>query len=177
MIAMALAADPEVLVADEPTTALDVTIQAQILDLLRRLQEERSMALLLITHDMGVVAQAADDITVMYAGRVVEQGPADAVLTNPSHPYTRALLLSVPRPEHKGRALPVIPGSPPDISYSPEGCAFNPRCPQAALHRCATPPPLVEVAAGHFSRCHMAGPPAARTAIEPSGSGEGGARG
>jgi oligopeptide transport system ATP-binding protein len=157
MIAMALAADPEVLVADEPTTALDVTIQAQILDLLRGLQEERSMALLLITHDMGVVAQAADDITVMYAGRVVEQGPADAILADPAHPYTRALLLSVPRPEHKGRALPVIPGSPPDISALPTGCAFSPRCPLAA-HECTAPPPLVEVAPGHLSACHLSVP-------------------
>jgi len=155
MIAMALSADPRVLVADEPTTALDVTIQAQILDLLHRLQDERRMSLLLITHDMGVVAQMADDITVMYAGRVLEQGRADEVFAHPRHPYTRALMQSVPRAEQKGQPLRVIPGSPPDISALPAGCAFRPRCAQAA-HDCSSPPPLVELAAGHFSRCHLA---------------------
>jgi oligopeptide transport system ATP-binding protein len=164
MIAMALAAEPSVLVADEPTTALDVTIQAQILDLLRRLQEERRMGLLLITHDMGVVAQMADDITVMYAGRVVEQGTADEVLARPGHPYTRALLRSVPRAEHKGAPLRVIPGSPPDIGALPPGCAFRPRCSQAA-HDCSFPPELVELSPGHVSRCHRA-----RSAtVEPTG--------
>ena len=103
----------------------------------------------------------------MYAGRVVEQGPADVVLAHPAHPYTRALLQSVPRPEHKGSALPVIPGSPPDIWALPAGCAFSPRCPLAA-HECLAPPPLVEVAPGHFSRCHLS---------EPLGSGSGGAHG
>jgi oligopeptide transport system ATP-binding protein len=176
MIAMALAADPVVLVADEPTTALDVTIQAQLLDLLQRLKDERSMAMLLITHDMGVVAQAADDITVMYAGRVVEQGPADVVLGQPAHPYTRALLQSVPRPEHKGRTLPVIPGSPPDIAYPPQGCAFNPRC-QQAVPECLTAPPMVEVSPGHFSRCHLAGLPAVLPIPNVNGTGTGGRHG
>ena len=155
MIATALAAEPRVLVADEPTTALDVTIQAQILDLLRRLQRERQMGLLLITHDMGVVAQMADDITVMYAGRVVEQGTADDVLGRTEHPYTCALLRSVPRVEEKGRPLEVIPGSPPDISALPGGCLFRPRCPHAE-HHCTTAPQLVEISPGHLSRCHQA---------------------
>ena len=156
MIATALAAEPRVLVADEPTTALDVTIQAQLLDLLRRLQAERRMGLLLITHDMGVVAQMADDITVMYAGRVVEQGSADHVLGRTDHPYTCALLRSVPRAEDKGHPLRVIPGSPPDIDALPPGCAFRPRCPEAA-HDCSAPPALVELGLGHVSRCHLAG--------------------
>jgi len=154
MIAMALSGNPRVLVADEPTTALDVTIQAQILDLLHRLQEERRMSLLLITHDMGVVAQVADDVTVMYAGKVVEQGTADVVLRRPAHPYTRALMRSVPRPEQKGRQLPVIPGSPPDLGALPPGCAFRPRCPGAG-HDCHRPPDLVEVGPGHLARCHL----------------------
>jgi len=154
MIAMALAGDPRVLVADEPTTALDVTIQAQILELLQQLQQDRGMSLLLITHDMGVVAQMADDITVMYAGRVVEQGDADEVFDRPRHPYTRALLQSVPRAEQKGHPLRAIPGNPPDISALPPGCAFRPRCPQPQ-HRCDTPPELIEVAPGHVSRCHL----------------------
>jgi oligopeptide/dipeptide ABC transporter ATP-binding protein len=156
MIAVALACDPEVLVADEPTTALDVTVQAQILELLKDLQMERQMSLMLITHDMGVVAGMADDIAVMYAGRVVEQGPADAVYERPNHPYTRALLDSIPRPEQRGGLLPVIGGQPPDISCLPKGCAFRPRCPKAAAV-CETSPPAVEVSPLHTSACHFAG--------------------
>jgi oligopeptide transport system ATP-binding protein len=124
---------------------------------MKELRERTDAGVILVTHDLGVVADIADRILVMYAGRVVEQGPADAVLAAPAHPYTRALLLSVPRPEHKGRALPVIPGSPPDISALPTGCAFSPRCPLAA-HECTAPPPLVEVAPGHLSACHLSVP-------------------
>jgi oligopeptide transport system ATP-binding protein len=155
MIATALACDPEVLIADEPTTALDVTVQAQILELLATLQAERNMSLMLITHDMGVVAGMADEIIVMYAGRVVEQGPADEVYDRPAHPYTRALLASIPRPEQKGHPLPVIGGQPPDLYNLPTGCAFRTRCP-LATDLCAQPPPAIQVAPGHTSLCHFA---------------------
>jgi oligopeptide transport system ATP-binding protein len=142
MIAMALARDPEVLIADEPTTALDVTIQAQILRLLADLQAERNMGLVMITHDMGVVANTADEIAVMYAGRVVERGSAADIFATPAHPYTRALLGSIPRPELRGLRLPAIAGSPPDPSAKPSGCPFRSRCPQA-IAVCATDPPVV----------------------------------
>lgn len=155
MIAISLAADPLVLVADEPTTALDVTIQAQILQLLKQLKQERQMSLLLITHDMGVVAQVADDITVMYAGRVVEQGDANDVFRRPSHPYTQALLDAIIRPEHKGGELPAIKGTPPDIVDLPKGCSFRLRCPHAE-QVCHERPNLIDVEKGHVSACHFA---------------------
>ena len=142
MIAMALARDPSVLIADEPTTALDVTIQAQILRLLADLQTQRNMGLVMITHDMGVVANTADEIAVMYAGRIVEQGSASEVFGTPAHPYTRALLGSIPRPELRGQRLPAIAGSPPDPSATPSGCPFRSRCPQA-MPVCGTRPPVV----------------------------------
>jgi oligopeptide transport system ATP-binding protein len=157
MIAAALAADPEILIADEPTTALDVTVQAQILQLLAKLQAERRMSLMLITHDMGVVAGMADDILVMYAGRVVEQGPADDVFDTPAHPYTRALLDSICTADQLGKPLRVIGGQPPDLGNLPSGCAFRTRCPKAT-DRCTTPPPVVEVSPGHHSACHFAVP-------------------
>jgi oligopeptide transport system ATP-binding protein len=146
MIAMALALDPEVLIADEPTTALDVTVQAQILELLSELQAETGMGLLLITHDLGVAAEVADRVAVMYAGRVVETGPAEAVLVTPRHPYTDGLLASRPRGEGRlGRRLEPIAGAPPSLSRIPPGCPFNPRCPYA-VERCrAELPPLTEV--------------------------------
>ena len=156
MIATALASDPEVLIADEPTTALDVTVQAQILELLASLQADRNMSLMLITHDMGVVAGVADDILVLYAGRVAEQGPADDVYDHPAHPYTRALLASIPRAEQKGKPLPVVGGQPPDIANLPSGCAFRTRCPRAAAICATTRPPLAEVSPGHLSACHFA---------------------
>ena len=142
VIAMALAQNPEVLIADEPTTALDVTIQAQILRLLTDLQRERNMGLLLITHDMGVVANTADDIAVMYAGRVVERGSVAQVFASPAHPYTTALLESIPRPELRGRPLPAIGGTPPDPGSRPTGCSFRTRCPHA-FDRCVLEPPMV----------------------------------
>jgi oligopeptide transport system ATP-binding protein len=156
MIATALAADPEILIADEPTTALDVTVQAQILQLLAKLQADRQMSLMLITHDMGVVAGMADDILVMYAGRVVEQGPADKVFDAPAHPYTRALLDSICTPEQKGKPLRVISGQPPDLGNLPSGCAFRTRCPKA-VELCQTSPPVMQVSHDHFGRCHVAG--------------------
>jgi peptide/nickel transport system ATP-binding protein len=143
MIAMALANDPKLLIADEPTTALDVTVQAQILELLRRLQRERSMAIVLITHDLGVVAEMADDVAVMYAGRIVEAASAESVFSGPQHPYTWGLLSSVPTlrgPRHA--ELPAIPGTPPSLIHRPSGCHFHPRCPYARPEHARIDPPL-----------------------------------
>jgi oligopeptide transport system ATP-binding protein len=155
MIAMALALDPEVLIADEPTTALDVTVQAQIMNLLAELQRDRQMGLILITHDMGVVADVADRISVMYAGRMVEQAPVGEIYARPSHPYTKALLQSVPRLDQKGQDLSVIEGLPPSLTAIPPGCAFHPRC-RFVQPDCRRPPvpPLYEVADRHASACH-----------------------
>ena len=156
MIAMALALDPEVLIADEPTTALDVTVQAQILDLLTELNRERDLATLLITHDFGVVAEVADRVAVMYAGRVVEQGTLDEVFYDPQHPYTWGLLGSTVRLDReRPRRLPQIGGAPPSLLALPPGCAFAPRCPHA-FERCGELPPLEErlaESAGHRDRC------------------------
>lgn len=155
MIASALAMDPEVLIADEPTTALDVTVQAQVLRLLAEIQAERQMGLVLITHDLGVVAGVADDVTVMYAGRAVEQAPVVPTYTAPAHPYTRALLRSIPSVAGSGR-LPVIPGRPPSPAAVPTGCPFHPRC-DAARDVCATEvPPQAHPAPARMSACHFA---------------------
>jgi oligopeptide/dipeptide ABC transporter ATP-binding protein len=156
MIAMALALDPEVLIADEPTTALDVTVQAQIMRLLAEIQAERRMGLILITHDLGVVADVADDITVMYAGRAVEQANVVDTFASPAHPYTKALLRSIPRLDVKGQRLEVIAGLPPVLTNIPEGCAFNPRC-AYTQDRCTTDRPvLTTVAPGRAAACHFA---------------------
>jgi oligopeptide/dipeptide ABC transporter ATP-binding protein len=154
MIAMALACEPALLIADEPTTALDVTVEAQILDLLRRAQRDHGTALLFVTHDMGVVAEMADRVLVMYAGRVVEQGPVREVLRDPRNPYTRALIESIPTPATpRDLPMPAIPGNVPHPSDLPGGCRFHPRCP-AALDRCATEEaPLHALAPGRTSRC------------------------
>jgi oligopeptide transport system ATP-binding protein len=155
MIASALAMDPDVLIADEPTTALDVTVQAQVLRLLAEIQAERQMGLVLITHDLGVVAGVADDVTVMYAGRAVEQAPVVPVYTTPAHPYTRALLRSIPSSSGTGR-LPVIPGRPPSPAAMPSGCPFHPRC-DAVRDICRTEvPPLAVPAENRMSACHFA---------------------
>ncbi len=152
MIAIAVACEPKLLIADEPTTALDVTIQAQILELIRRLQAELGMALILITHDLGVVAGAADRLAVMYAGRVVEDGPTDAVFANPKMPYTIGLMHSIPRADDEG-ALSPIGGQPPDLSALPPGCAFAPRCDFARpVCRERVPEPRT-VGPGHRARC------------------------
>ncbi|MGH3447289.1 MAG: ABC transporter ATP-binding protein [Nocardioidaceae bacterium] len=154
MIAMALALDPDVIIADEPTTALDVTIQAQIMELLADLQSRRRMGLILITHDMGVVADVSDHIAVMYAGKVVETAPVHDVYSAPAHPYTRALLQSIPRVDRSGAALDVIEGLPPNLLRVPPGCSFQPRCP-IARERCRREePPLYDVAPGRGSACH-----------------------
>ncbi|MBR7743790.1 ABC transporter ATP-binding protein [Phycicoccus sp. BSK3Z-2] len=156
MIAMAIALDPAVLIADEPTTALDVTVQAQIMSLLQELQEERQMGLILITHDLGVVADVADRIAVMYAGRLVEKANVDELYASPAHPYTRGLLESIPRLDQKGQTLAAIGGLPPNLMRIPPGCAFNPRC-RMARDVCRTDvPPLREVAPGRLSACHFA---------------------
>jgi len=153
MIAMAIANQPDLLIADEPTTALDVTTQAQVLDLLRDLQREMGLALLLITHDLGVVAGIADRVVVMYAGRVVEEGTVDAIFRRAAHPYTRALLASVPRTGDARGALRAIVGSPPDPGERPPGCAFAPRC-TLAEDRCRTKvPDLRPVAEHHRAAC------------------------
>jgi len=162
MIAMALACHPAVLIADEPTTALDVTIQAQILDLLRRLQREMDMAVILITHDLGVVAETADQVAVMYAGRVVEYCDVRSAFRRPLHPYTAGLQASLPRLGETQDRLRVIPGSVPDPAHFPIGCRFHPRCP-VAQNRCLTDPTLGEIETGHLSRCHRAGEIAAGT--------------
>ncbi|MGV9260698.1 ABC transporter ATP-binding protein, partial [Streptomyces sp. NPDC003703] len=128
---MALALEPDLIIADEPTTALDVTVQAQVMDLLAELQREYNMGLILITHDLGVVADVADKIAVMYAGRIVEQAPVHELYKRPAHPYTRGLLDSIPRLDQKGQELYAIKGLPPNLLRVPTGCAFNPRCPKA----------------------------------------------
>ncbi|WP_329363358.1 ABC transporter ATP-binding protein [Streptomyces sp. NBC_00669] len=153
MIAMALALTPEVLIADEPTTALDVTVQAQILELLADLQAEHAISLVLISHDMGIVANAADRVVVMYAGRVAEQAPAGALYRGPAHPYTRALLDAIPRRGSRGRPLAVLEGAPPDPAAMPDGCAFRARC-RYADEACAVAPPHHGVAPLRTSACH-----------------------
>jgi oligopeptide/dipeptide ABC transporter ATP-binding protein len=156
MIAMALSCNPDLLIADEPTTALDVTIQAQILALLRTLQSEFGSAIMLITHDMGVVADIADRVCVMYAGRVVEDGPKRELFANAQHPYTWGLLGSIPRIDRpKPRRLTAIPGLPPSLLSLPQGCSFAPRCPHV-FPPCSERPPLEERAApGHLDRCFL----------------------
>ena len=158
-IAMALACDPTLLIADEPTTALDVTIQAQILELLQRLQRERGMAMLFVTHNLGVVAEIAHRVAVMYAGRIVETGPVADVFRNPRHPYTMGLLASMPklgdasRMKQTGEMLNAIPGVVPSLGNMPPGCAFEPRCRFATEDCRSTIPPLFDVDAKHKSRC------------------------
>jgi len=153
MIAMALACDPDLIFADEPTTALDVTIQAQILDLMRALQAEKGSGIVLITHDLGVVAEMAQHVAVMYAGQVVEQAPVAELYARPAHPYTQGLLASVPRLGVK-RVLAPIPGMVPGIFDLPTGCRFRPRC-SHAFACCEQAPPLFQAAPGHFSRCWL----------------------
>ncbi len=155
MIAMALACDPDLLIADEPTTALDVTIQAQILDLMRRLREETSAAIVLITHDLGVVAEVCDEVLVMYAGQVVERAPVEVLFRFPQHPYTVGLLGALPRLDRRRPRLAAIEGTVPNMAAPPEGCRFQARCP-FRIPKCAEMPPLAPVEAGHLSRCWRA---------------------
>ncbi|WP_416486170.1 ABC transporter ATP-binding protein [Streptomyces sp. CL12] len=155
MIAMALALEPALVIADEPTTALDVTVQAQVMDLLAELQREYRMGLVLITHDLGVVADVADRIAVMYAGRIVESAPVHDIYKAPAHPYTRGLLDSIPRLDLKGQELYAIKGLPPNLTRVPPGCSFHPRCPMARDVCRAEVPPLYEVSEDRGSACHF----------------------
>jgi len=156
MIAMALACEPRLLIADEPTTALDVTIQAQILDLMQRLQRETGTAIILITHDLGVVAEVADEVVVMYAGRVVERAPVRALFAEPQHPYTVGLLGSIPRLQGEPRRLASIEGQVPDPLHMPAGCRFADRCPFVDAQCRLAPPPLRDLGSGHASACWKA---------------------
>jgi oligopeptide/dipeptide ABC transporter ATP-binding protein len=155
MIAMALACEPAVLLADEPTTALDVTIQAQVLGLLADLRRKHGMAVLFITHNLGVVAQIADRVAVMYAGEIVEQGPVGRIFAAPAHPYTRALFAAIPRLDQPGQQLSAIPGRVPPLDAMPAGCRFAPRCP---LRRagCEQEQVLAPLAPDQLARCHVA---------------------
>lgn len=155
MIAMAMSCDPELLIADEPTTALDVTIQAQILDLMRKLNRESGAAIMMITHDLGVVAEICDRVAVMYSGKVVEEGSVHHIFKNPQHPYTKGLIQSVPRMDEKIDRLYSIPGNVPNPGSLPKGCRFAPRC-NAVTDKChEAMPELVDVGAGHKSRCWL----------------------
>jgi peptide/nickel transport system ATP-binding protein/oligopeptide transport system ATP-binding protein len=153
MIALALAGSPDLLIADEPTTALDVTIQAQILDLLRRLQAERGMAVLMITHDLGIVAELCHRVAVIYAGRIVETGPVGVIFGHPVHPYTRSLLRCLPHPGRFGEPLHSIEGTPPDLAAPPAGCRFAPRCPHAVPSCRMEEPPLRAREPDHLVAC------------------------
>ena len=167
MIAMALVCHPQLLIADEPTTALDVTIQAQILELLDRLQAELGMAVMLITHDLGIVAGQADRVAVMYAGQVVECAPTRDLFAGTGHPYTEGLLASVPRLDRPRERLHAIPGQVPAATAWPAGCRFHPRCPYA-WDRCRTEePPLLDIAPGHTARCWLVAEPARRAGQAP----------
>lgn len=154
MIAMSIALDPEVLIADEPTTALDVTVQAQIMELLAELQRESNMGLILITHDLGVVADVADKIAVMYGGRIVENALVHDIYRSPAHPYTKGLLDSIPRVDQKGQELYAIKGMPPNLLAMPSGCAFHPRCPYRQDNCVTEAPPLYEIGPTRSSACH-----------------------
>ena len=156
MIAMALACDPRLIIADEPTTALDVTIQAQILDLLRDLREDTGAAVILITHDLGVVAEVCDEVLVIYAGQVVERAPVDVLFRMPQHPYTVGLMGSIPRLDTRKEKLAAIRGSVPNMAAPQQGCRFAPRCPFADAKCRNEVPPLAEAAPGQFSRCWKA---------------------
>ena len=158
MIALALACSPKLLLADEPTTALDATVQIQILLLLRQLQRELGMSVIFVTHDVGVATEIADRLAVMYGGRMVETGSVGEVIARPAHPYTRGLLRSTVHGASRGKRLEAIPGSPPDMSRPPPGCAFAPRCPIAIPACKAEPPAAVTLSPGHTARCLKAGP-------------------
>jgi oligopeptide transport system ATP-binding protein len=155
VIAMALALEPEVIIADEPTTALDVTVQAQIMELLADLQAEAGTGLILITHDLGVVAEVADRVAVMYAGRIVETGSIDEVFERPRMPYTEGLLRSIPRADQKGGRLDPIGGAPPNLGRIPAGCPFHPRCPYVRERCLDELPPLYDLGPGRGSACHF----------------------
>ncbi|BAN90461.1 ABC transporter ATP-binding protein [Aeropyrum camini] len=155
VIAMALALEPDIVIADEPTTALDVVVQAQILNLLKKLAWEKNLSIILITHDLSVIAELAETVMVMYGGKIAEYGPSDTVFTKPQHPYTQALLRAIPKLRGPIDRLAYIPGSPPDLRNPPPGCRFHPRCPKA-FDRCSREePPLFKVGERHLSACWL----------------------
>jgi len=162
VIAMALIMNPALVIADEPTTALDVTIQAQILELLRELQQKFGTSILLITHDLGVVAETASRVIVMYGGEIVEEAPVAELFAKPHHPYTEGLLAAMPQVGHERERLATIPGSVPPPTKWPQGCRFHDRCPYAWDRCAAEHPPLYQIGEGHVSRCHLAEEPARR---------------
>jgi peptide/nickel transport system ATP-binding protein len=168
MIAMALACEPKLLIADEPTTALDVTIQAQVLELMRTLREETGTAIILITHDLGVVAELADDVVVMYAGRIVERAPVQALFAQPQHPYTVGLLGSIPNMHLEQERLHAIEGQVPTPMTKVQGCRFAPRCPFAVARCRAEDPPLLAMGGGHEAACWRA--PLDTLLDEPAGT-------
>jgi oligopeptide/dipeptide ABC transporter ATP-binding protein len=156
MLALALSCEPRLIIADEPTTALDVTIQAQILELMKKITDESGMALVIITHNLGIVARYANTVNIMYAGRVVEGGTADEIYASPRHPYTRGLMRSVPRPDVPRTAkLEPIEGQPPDLMDLPPGCSFAPRCPHVTDQCRMEAPPLLQVTPGHTTACWL----------------------
>jgi oligopeptide/dipeptide ABC transporter ATP-binding protein len=169
MIAMALACDPHLLIADEPTTALDVTIQAQILDLLRKLQSDSGMSILMITHNLGIVAEMADEVAIMYAGKIVEHGPMRSIFASPSHPYTIGLFKSLPSMSRPGERLYAIRGSVPPATRFPGGCRFHPRCPHAMDICRSEIPPLIPMAPDHESACWLQDADAMKEQGRPTG--------
>jgi peptide/nickel transport system ATP-binding protein len=162
MIAMALACNPELLLADEPTTALDVTVQAQILYLLREIQERLGMAVIFVTHDLGVAAEVADEVAVMYAGRIVESGPVRDVLRHPGHPYTQGLMNATVHRGMRGKKLIPIPGQPPDLTRLPMACSFAPRCPSMQSRCLEAFPAVYRVSEAHMARCFLLEPATTR---------------
>jgi len=160
VIAMALALEPDIVIADEPTTALDVVVQAQVLNVLKKLQREKGISIILITHDLTVIAELADKVAVMYAGKIVEYGSSEQIFGNPLHPYTRALLKAIPRLKGPVEKLEYIPGVPPDLRRPPRGCRFNPRCPQVMDICRREEPPIQEIEPGHYVACWLYSKPA-----------------
>ena len=154
MIAMALALNPPLVIADEPTTALDVVVQAQIMNLLKRLQRELKISIILITHDLSLIAEIADKVAIMYAGKIVEFGTAEQIYYNPQHPYTQGLLSSIPRLRGELEKLEWIPGVPPDLIKPPPGCRFAPRC-KFRFEKCDSEPPVIEIEPGHYVACWL----------------------
>lgn len=167
MIAVALFCRPQLLLADEPTTALDASVQIQVLVLLRRLQQEMGMSMIFVTHDLGVAAQIADKVAVMYAGRIVEYGDARDVLINPQHPYTMGMLASTVKNQPKGQALDAVPGTPPDLRFLPAGCSFAPRCKFCEPQFTQAMPPETWDEAGHMSRCFKVAQQQGRLQFDP----------
>lgn len=155
LIAMALSCDPEVLIADEPTTAVDVVTQARILMLLKNLQRQRNLSLIVISHDLSILAQVCDRVVIMYAGKIVESADIESIFGNPLHPYTKALISAFPNAKGPKRPLSILPGEPPDLINPPKGCVFSPRCPQASALCSEREPELIEVSPGHHVACNF----------------------